>query len=69
MAVEVKTAGDRFEAGIPRILFPTRAAVSGFHEVYAVTADGQRFLIITESEEAVSQAATVLMNWRVGLKK
>jgi hypothetical protein len=69
MSAEVKSEGRRFEAGIPRTLFPTRAAVADLHEVYAVTADGQRFLIITEGEEAVSQPATVVMNWTAGLKK
>jgi len=71
MAVEVKTAGDRFEAGAPRALFSTRAAViaAGFYTVYTVTGDGQRFLIITEGDEVVSQPATVVMNWTAGLKK
>jgi Tol biopolymer transport system component/predicted Ser/Thr protein kinase len=71
VAVEVKTAGDRFEAGAPRALFQTRAAMiaAGFYTVYTVTADGQRFMIITEGDEVVSQPATVVMNWTAGLKK
>jgi dipeptidyl aminopeptidase/acylaminoacyl peptidase len=71
MAVEVRTSSGRFEVGLPRALFPTRATVlSGvFHTVYAVSADGGRFLINTEGEEAASQPATVVMNWKAGLKK
>jgi Tol biopolymer transport system component len=71
IAVEVKTAGGRFEAGIPRELFTTRAATFhvAFSALYAVTADGQRFLINTEGEEAVSHPATVVINWTAGLKK
>jgi Tol biopolymer transport system component len=71
MAVEVKTAGGRFEPGNPKALFPTRAVVipGRFPAVYAVTADGQRFLINTEGDEPVSQPATVVINWTAGLKK
>jgi Tol biopolymer transport system component/predicted Ser/Thr protein kinase len=71
MAVEVRTAGGRFEVGPPRALFLMRAAVlpGAFHTVYAVTADGQRFLINTEGEEAASQPATVVINWTAGLKR
>ena len=70
MAVEVKTAGG-FEAGIPKALFPTRASMPpGLSTAaYAVTADGQRFLINSEGEEAASQPATVVMNWTAGLRK
>ncbi|HYM13018.1 MAG TPA: protein kinase [Bryobacterales bacterium] len=70
MAVEVKTTGGRFEAGLPRALFPTRAAIIPglFHTVYAVRADGQRFLILSEGEDVPSQPATVVLNWTAGLK-
>jgi len=70
MAVEVKTIGGRFEAGLPRALFPTRAAITpSLYMVYAVAPGGQRFLILTESEEVVSQPATVVVNWTARLKK
>jgi eukaryotic-like serine/threonine-protein kinase len=71
MAVEVKTAGGRFEPGTPRALFATRAAIIPglLYTSYAVTNDGQRFLIITQGEEVVSGPATVVMNWTAGLKK
>jgi hypothetical protein len=72
MAVEVRTTGGKFEAGLPTALFPTRAIAVGsglLFSVYAVTADGQNFLIIMEGEEALLQPATVVVNWAAGLKK
>ena len=65
MAVEVKT-GAGFEAGVPHALFPMRPA--GVHR-YDVTADGQRFLVSTRAEEAISTPATVVLNWFEELKR
>ena len=67
-AVPVKpgTSG-QFEAGIPRVLFPTRAKVGNFSS-YVVTSDGQRFLV-TEEEAVISSPATVVINWQVTLKR
>jgi len=69
MAVEVKTAGGQFEAGVPRGLLPMQANLSraAYSWAYAVTGDGQRFLIDMEGEEAASQQATVLLNWAARL--
>ena len=71
MTVQVKTGGGRFEAGLPKALFPTRASIPpGLSTAaYAVSADAQRFLINTESEETGSQPATLVVNWTAGLKK
>jgi Tol biopolymer transport system component len=68
MAVSVKpgTSG-QFEAGIPRVLFSTRAVVGNISS-YVVTSDGQRFLV-NEEEEVVSAPATVVLNWQVWLKR
>lgn len=63
MAVDIQSGG-RFEAGIPRPLFDTR--VSGLTAVrthYAVTADGQRFLINTRAVENLESSFTVVLNW------
>ncbi len=68
MAVEVKT-GTGFEASIARPLFQTRVYTSAFAGRYAVTRDGQRFLIISEAQEAVGEPATVILNWPAALKK
>jgi Tol biopolymer transport system component len=68
MAVEVK-AGSGFQAGRPRPLFQTSAFTGTPAGRYAVTADGQRFLINSEMEEAVGEPATVILNWTAALKK
>ena len=66
MAVEVKPGGS-FEASAPRVLFnlaPVRAS-GGF----TVTAAGDRFLFVTEPEEAASLQFTVVTNWTAEAKK
>ncbi|MGH9837226.1 MAG: protein kinase domain-containing protein [Blastocatellia bacterium] len=66
MAVEVKP-GSSFEAGMPKALFdlePLRATAD-----YAVTADGQRFLFVTQGEATASLQYTVVLNWMAELKK
>ncbi len=69
MAVDVK--GDStFQAGLPRELFDAR--VSGLTDVrfhYAVSRDGQRFLVNSLSEGEGTSPITVVLNWTAGLKK
>jgi hypothetical protein len=69
MVVDVKAAS-AFEAGTPRSLFSTPPmntnAVLG---QYDVTRDGKRFLLIAPSLSAASIPATVVLNWRTGLKQ
>jgi Tol biopolymer transport system component len=68
MAVPVKAGTfGQFEAGLPKVLFPTRAIVGNISS-YVVTSDGQRFLV-NEEEEVVSAPATVVLNWQVSLKR
>jgi hypothetical protein len=67
MAVDVKT-DSRFDAGVPKVLFdlgPLRAAASG----YTVTADGQRFIFVTQGQETSSLQYTVVVNWAAKAKK
>jgi Tol biopolymer transport system component len=68
MAVPVTpgTSG-QFGAGIPRVLFPTRAMVGNISS-YVATSDGQRFLV-NEEEEVLPGPATVVLNWQVSLKR
>jgi hypothetical protein len=70
MAVEVKL-GSSFEAGVQKALFdlaPVRAIVSkGIG--YTVTADGQRFLFVSEAEETATLKYTVVVNWTAEVKK
>jgi eukaryotic-like serine/threonine-protein kinase len=65
-AVDVKTDGPSFEAGIPRLLFeaPTIFSNIGSGHPFVVTHDGQRFLILTPLEKTTSAPIEVLVNWR-----
>jgi serine/threonine protein kinase/Tol biopolymer transport system component len=73
MAVTVNSA-DAFEASAPRTLFKTR--IAGIDSLvrplnltnYAVTADGQRFLITSEDEDTPPLSITVLLNWPAALE-
>jgi Tol biopolymer transport system component len=73
MAVAVN-AEDTFEASAPRTLFKTR--IAGIDSLirplnltnYAVTADGQRFLITSDAEETPPSSITVLSNWPAALE-
>jgi hypothetical protein len=67
MAVTVKT-GATFEADAPRPLFQTALNVAELRQAYAVSADGQRFLMNT-SLEVASPPMTVVLNWPARLKK
>ena len=65
-AVDVKTDGPAFQAGIPRPLFAVpivgSATVGGSQ--YVVTHDGQRFLILAAVEKPNNQPLEVLVDWR-----
>ena len=68
MAVDVKL-GNTFEAGAPKALFETRVLVlTAFRNHYAVTGDGQRFLINTDREEAGVTPISVVVNWTAELR-
>jgi len=67
MAVTVKP-GATFDADVPRALFQTELPVYALRQSYAVSADGQRFLLNT-SPEGGSPPLTVVLNWPALLKK
>ncbi|MGH9255893.1 MAG: protein kinase domain-containing protein [Vicinamibacterales bacterium] len=81
MAVEVRTTESPFEVSVPRMLFRTRIARQGAtpqsqslgtttESSYGVTADGQRFLILTPPVAATAQEPiTIVLNWTAVLKK
>jgi hypothetical protein len=57
-------AGRSFDAGPPRALFHANAWSLTYNQVYAVTKDGQRFLVNTTKPKSRSAAPlTVLLNW------
>jgi WD40 repeat protein len=71
MAVDVKTGGPQFEAGIPKPLFavPFGSGIAvNPNAVYTVTADGQRFLAVTSIRQQASSPITVVTNWTADLK-
>jgi Tol biopolymer transport system component len=68
-AVDVKTDGASFEAGIPRPLFDAAAVaatatITGGSAPFVVTRDGQRFLVLAPAEREVSAPLEVVVNWR-----
>ena len=68
MAVDVKL-GATFEASVPQALFRTRVlALTDFRNEYAVTADGQRFLINSRAEETDAAPISIVVNWTADLK-
>jgi len=68
VAVDVTTAGPKFEAGIPKPLFSADFRPGNWSSVYAPTADGQRFLVLTTVEQQSISPITVVTNWPSDLK-
>jgi Tol biopolymer transport system component len=70
MAVAVET-GKVFENGTPETLFETRLDLAALIPVrqYAVTADGQRFLMIVPPADEASLPFTVVLDWRAQPKR
>jgi hypothetical protein len=65
MAAPVRS-GESFEAGAPGALFEFRAGTFQTFAPYAVTADGQRFLINAVVETEPNAPLTVVVNWAAG---
>jgi hypothetical protein len=55
------------QAGVPQPLFETR--LTDWVIRYAVTRDGQRFLLPVSLGEAGPAPATVVINWTTGIKR
>jgi hypothetical protein len=68
MAVDVNSAGESFEAGIPKVLFEAPLAPEQ-RSRYAVSTDGKRFLMNVLLENKDIREMTVMLNWPAGLKK
>ena len=70
-AVPVTTDGATFSAGTPHALFDVEVPEPNppYPTDYAVTADGQRFLVNTVVDQPTRPALTVILNWTAGLKK
>lgn len=60
------TGQGRFEAGVPRALFPTSLSnMPPGQRHFAVSNDGQRFLINAVQPRANQRQITVVVNWPV----
>jgi Tol biopolymer transport system component len=67
-AVDVEATGGRFEAGTPRELFEASVLTGEVRRNrYVVSADGQRFLLVTSPPAADSTPMTVVLNWPAAL--
>jgi hypothetical protein len=66
VAAPVNGRGASFEVGVMKPLFETRTAPPRY--AYAVTADGQRFLINTDPDQAATAPTTVVVNWTASLQ-
>jgi hypothetical protein len=63
MSVRVE-AGPSFDAGLPRAVFHANVWSLTYNQVYAVTKDGQRFLVIATPQKSSGAAPlTVVLNW------
>jgi serine/threonine protein kinase/Tol biopolymer transport system component len=70
MALEVNTEGATFAHQAPNALFVTRVGgIDTPGNYYAVTADGQQFLLNNLVEEAAHTPISVVLNWPAALKK
>jgi serine/threonine protein kinase len=70
MAVDIKGEGASFEAGPPKPLFELRVPTfTGSQAQFAVTPDGQKFLIANTHGENKSEPITVALNWTANLKQ
>jgi hypothetical protein len=70
MAADVKLEGSTFEGSVPKALFQTEIiSYPNPRNGYEVSADGQRFVIITPLQENTSTPITVVANWNASLTR
>ena len=63
-------SGESFDTGVAVPLFEFRSGSLSFNAApYAVTADGQRFLINAAVETEPNAPLTVVVNWAAGTPK
>ncbi len=68
VSVEVNTNSDQFQAGPPKPLFQAQFVNGAWRNHYAVSPDGQRFLILAPTGESKPAPITVVVNWPALLK-
>jgi hypothetical protein len=67
MATDVAIKGGTLEVGAARSLFDL-VDVAGFSS-FDVSADGQRFLLLSAPEQQSAEPLTLIQNWASALKK
>jgi hypothetical protein len=72
MAVEVNASNtDVFRARVPQKLFTvvpvTNYSATGARNIWDVTPDGQRFLVVSDATATAVPPVTVVVNWLQGL--
>ncbi len=68
MSVDVRP-GATPDIGTPKPLFRTRLTPSTAWDQYAVTSDGQRFIVMEPAEDAPPESLTIITNWTTLLRK
>lgn len=63
MAVDVRALEDRVEVSLPQELFQLRGYEGAGYDDYAVSTDGQRFLVKLPVEQEEEQRLQVIANW------
>ena len=69
MSVDVTTGSGGFQAGTPKPLFHQPHIGPTMRNVYVVSPDGQRFLMLVPAGQAKLEPITVVSNWPGLLKK
>jgi len=67
MAVPVRKAAN-LEVGVPAALFETRIRMAPPFRNYDVSADGQRFLVVTMAAQERERPVTLVVNWMAGAR-
>ena len=68
MAAPVDTTRD-FQVGVPQALFTAANVFASARRQYAVTRDGQRFLVLNPERGPTGSALTVVVNWLASVHK
>ena len=69
MAVEIQVKNGAIQAGIPHALFSTPMTLDG-RNGWAVTRDGQRFLVIVpQKQKGAAASLSIIYNWPALLEK
>jgi hypothetical protein len=66
MAARVNGTGSRFEVGDITPLFRARPAFGRFP--FDVSADGEKFLVLTTEEQSAPEPLVILVNWTAALR-